>query len=165
MKKSKKISDFYNKILQSGNKSFRSVAYNTDLYQTFDQACLQKSPVKIAKHRMVPKCFDSNKQDVEINQKTVVCQTTVDFDYGLPGSALPPVPEIKDLQELISESEVDKSMEVSVLVYLDVFNRPCITTASKYHSKPVVKKELRAKGGNKTWGTLFGVGIYIIQTR
>ena len=35
-------------------------------------------------------------------------------------------------------------MEVSVLVYLDVSNRPCITTASKYHSKPVVKKELRA---------------------
>ena len=93
---------------------------------------------------MVTNIFDASKQDVEINNKTSVFQTTVDFEYSLLARVAHLVPEVKDLQELIFKAEVNQSMEVSVLVYLDISDRPCITTASKYHSNSVVKKELRA---------------------
>ena len=83
---------------------------------------------------MVTNFFHASKQDVEINNKTSVSQTTVDFEYSLPGRVAHPAPEVKDLQKLISKAEVNQRMEVSVLVYLNVSDRPCIPVIYIYNT-------------------------------
>lgn len=80
--KSKKNVEYFKLKLQEQEQTHEAVSFKPELQETFSDAALTKSPVKITGHRRKANYKDNNIQDVEIGRSAkVILVSNAEFDY------------------------------------------------------------------------------------
>ena len=141
-KKSKKDSSvhYYNCLIQSEDGYHRSVSYSMNKRSEFESASKNKSPVKLTNVKRKQNIFHQDIYDIEINNKTMLEPTTLDFpcqDFVAEEIDSAPLLTVRELLDIT----IDRKL-VSVIAHVNILNRPVVPIKTRYSFEPQFKKDV-----------------------